>query len=67
MMTILRMSAKIATLGLLEIKIVWNKGYDILISAYDVANQILSDDSNYIADVVIDSSLVTLAFLWEKL
>ena len=26
----------IATLGLLEIKIFWNKGYDVIISVYDV-------------------------------
>ena len=39
------MSAKIATLALLEIKIFWNKGYDIIISAHDAINKILSSDS----------------------
>ena len=39
------MSAKIATLALLEIKVFWNKGYDIIISAHDAINKILSSDS----------------------
>ena len=50
------MSAKIATPGLLKITIFWNKGYDIIIPADDVANKILSCDSNYIVDV----------FMWPK-
>ena len=32
MVTILMISAKMATLGLLKIRIFWNKGYDIIIS-----------------------------------
>ena len=35
------MSAKTATLGLLKIKVFWNKGYDIILSVYDVINKIL--------------------------
>ena len=46
------MPAKLATLGLLKIKVFPNKGYDIIISVYDVTSQILSRDSNYIVDVV---------------
>ena len=42
---ILLVSGNVATLGLLEIKVFWNKGYDI-------RNKILSRDSNYITDVV---------------
>ena len=38
------MPEKLATLGLLKIKIFWNKGYDV---------KILSCDSDYIKDVVI--------------
>ena len=34
MATILMMSAKIATLGLLKVKVFWNKGYDIMFSVY---------------------------------
>ena len=31
----------------------WNKGYDVMISVYDVTNKILSRDSNDIVDVVM--------------
>ena len=53
MVAILMMSAKMATLGLLKIKVFWNKGYDVIISVHDVTNKILSRDSNYIVDVVM--------------
>ena len=46
MVTIFRMSAKIATLGLLKITVFWGKGYDVIIYLYDVTNKILSSDSN---------------------
>ena len=42
-----------ATPGLLETKVFWNKGYDVIILDHDVINTILSRDSNYIVDVVI--------------
>ena len=51
--TILMMSAKMATLGLFKIKVFWNKGYDIITSLYDVINKTLSRDSNFIVDVVM--------------
>ena len=47
------MSAKLATLGLLKIKLFWNKGYDVIIFVHDVTNKILERDSNYIVDVVV--------------
>ena len=50
------MSAKMATPGLLKIKLFWNKGYDIIIPVNDVTNKLLSRDSNYIVDV----------FMWPK-
>ena len=54
MVTILMMiSAKIATQGLLKIKIFWNKGYDVIISVHYVTNKILSLISYYIVDVVM--------------
>ena len=53
MVTILMMSAKMATPGLLKIKAFWNKGYDVIISVHDVTNKLLSRDSNYIVDVVV--------------
>ena len=40
------MSTKMATLDLLKIKVFWNKSYDVI-------NQTLSLDSNYIVDVVM--------------
>ena len=53
MAAILMMSAKLATLDLLKIKVSWNKSNDAIISAYDVNNKILSCDSNHIVDVVM--------------
>ena len=51
MVLILTMLAKLATLSLLKIRIFWNKGYDVILSAHDITNKILSNDSNYIVDV----------------
>ena len=53
MVTILMMSAKMATPGLLKIRVFWNKGYDVIISVHDVTNKILSRDSNYNVNVVM--------------
>ena len=64
MVTILMISAKMATPGLLKIRVFWNVGYDIIIPVHDVTNKILLRDSNYIVDVVM---WVTLAFPWEQL
>ena len=46
MVTILMMSAKMVTLGLLKIKLIWNNGYDVIIFVYGAINNILSCDSN---------------------
>ena len=51
MVIILMMTTKIATLGLLKIKIVLNKVYGVIASVHDATNKILSRDSNYIVDV----------------
>ena len=54
MVTILMMSVKLATPGLLKIKIFQNAGYNVIISDYDdVTNKTLLRDSNYIIDVVM--------------
>ena len=53
MFTILMISTKLATPSLLKIKIFQNKGYDGIILDYDVTNNILSCESNYIVDVVM--------------
>ena len=47
------MSAKLATLGLLKIKVTLNKSFDVIIFVHNVTNKILSRYSNYIVDVVI--------------
>ena len=51
MVTVFMTPAKSATLGVIRIKTFWNKDYDVAISVYDVTNEILSRDSNYIVDV----------------
>ena len=53
MVTILMMSAKMATSGLLKTKIFWKKGYDVIISAHDVIIPILSHDLIYNVNVVM--------------
>ena len=53
MVAILLMPAKLATLGLLKLKVTWNKGYDVITFVHDVSNKILSCYSNYIVDVLI--------------
>ena len=42
-----------ATLGLVKIKVFWNKYYDVIVSVYPFINRILSHGSNYIVDVVM--------------
>ena len=53
MVEFLMMSAKLATLGLLKIKVFWNKGYDVTFSVSDVNSKLLLSDLNYIVDVVM--------------
>ena len=53
MVAISMLSAKLATLDLLEIKVFWNKVYGVIISIHDVINKILSRESNYIVDTVL--------------
>ena len=47
------MLAKMATPGLLKIKVFRNKDYDVIIYVSDVTNKILSRDWNDIADLVM--------------
>ena len=47
------MSVKMAILGYLKIKVFWNKGFNVIISFHDVANNFLLRHSNYIRDVVM--------------
>ena len=47
------MSTKLATLGLLKIKVFQNKFYNVVISVHDVTIKILSRETSYNVDVVI--------------
>ena len=53
MVSIWMMSAILAALGLFKIKVFWNKVYDVITSAHDVINKILSSDTNHIVDLVM--------------
>ena len=53
MVAILMMSAILANLGLLKIKIFWNKDYDVVISVHDFTSKIVSRDSNYVVDMAM--------------
>ena len=44
---------KMATLGLLQIKVFWNRDYDVIVYVHDVISKILSLDSDYIVAVVM--------------
>ena len=68
MVTVLMMSAKMTTPGLRIIKVLWKKGYDVMISVNDVTNKTLLRDSSYIVDVVMwtkfgNSSISTSEFI----
>ena len=47
------MSARMANTGFLKTKVIWNKGYDVIIFVYDVTNKVLSHKSNDIVDLVM--------------
>ena len=48
------MSAKMTTLGVLKINVIWNKDYDVIICLHGVTNKILSRDSSYIVDLIME-------------
>ena len=52
-MVAILMSAKLATLGLLKIKVFWNEDSDVITFVQDVTSKVLSRDSNYIIDMVM--------------
>ena len=66
MVTILMMSAKITTPGLLKIRVFWNNGYDVIISVHDVTDKMLSRDSNNIIDVAIWPKFGNCGFSMRK-
>ena len=56
-----------ATVGLLKIKVFWNKDYDVMIYVHDVTNEILLVIQIILNMQPCDQSLVTLAFVAETL
>ena len=64
---ILMISAKVATPGLLKLKVFWNKCYVAIISVHDVSNNFITWLKLYFRFGHVTKSLVTLGFLWEKL
>ena len=65
--SIFMISAKLATLVLLKLKITSNKVYDVIIFVHDVTNKILWHSQIILQIWSYDQNLVTLAFLWQKL
>ena len=53
MVTILIMSGKMATLGLLKLNVFCKKNYDVIISVHGITTKILPRDSNFIVYVVM--------------
>ena len=53
MLAIFMMPVKLATVGLPQINIFWNRGFDLITSVYGVTNEILSLYLNYIVDVIM--------------
>ena len=46
MITILMMSAVLASPDLLQLKVFWNKGYDVIVTFLDTTIKVLSSDSS---------------------
>ena len=57
MVTILMVSAKMASLSLLKINVFWIKGYDVITSVHDVTSNIFSCDSIYIVNAIMGSKI----------
>ena len=59
--TILMISAKKATIGLLKIKVFYDEDYGIIVSVHDIISTILSCDSDYNAYTIIIDNTYTFA------
>ena len=62
-MVAILISAKLATLGLLKIKVFRNKGYDAIISVHNFSHKTLSRTQIILQMWPFDQGVVTLAFL----
>ena len=47
------LSIKMAITGSVEIKVSWNKSYDVIICVDDAINKVLSDNLNHIIEMVM--------------
>ena len=61
------MSPKMAPPGFLKIKVFWKKGYDIIILSMTLPTKFCHVIKIILKMWSIDQSLLTVAFLWEKL
>ena len=52
MVATLMISAKLATVGVLKVKVFWNTGYSVINSVHDVTSKTVSRDSSYIVNVI---------------
>ena len=50
---------KMTTPDVLKVTVFWSKGYDLILSAHDVSNKILSHNLKYIVDVVVQPNFGT--------
>ena len=67
MVKILIESVKLATPGLLKIKIFNNKGYDVIVVEYEVTKKnLFRSDSNYIGDVVMSPNFGNSSIFYER-
>ena len=75
MVTLLVMSAKMATQGLLKRKVFWNKDYDVIVSGNDTIHKTLPRDSDFIVDMAMWTKfantsismrevIIKLPFIW---
>ena len=53
MVKIFMMSAKMAALDLLKIKVFRKQIYDVIVSVRDVTNKVLLGESNYIVNMIM--------------
>ena len=61
------MSPKMAPPGFLKIKVFWKKGYDIIILSMKLPAKFYHVIKIILKMWSIEQSLLTVAFLWEKL
>ena len=66
MVAILMMSQNLANLGLLKLKVFWNKGYNVITFVHRVTNKVLSCDSSHILDLVMRPKFGNYNIPWRQ-